>query len=103
VQAASRQVASGRTLSLSDGTFCLVGLFYFYDLITGDILAKSSRRAIRYFLYIGVALFGLIYELLKSESVRWPLMAGYALVIGACVYVLTVRPQHSAEEESASE
>ncbi len=58
------------------------------------------RRAIRYFLYIGVSLFGIIYELLKSESVRWPLIAGYALIIGACIYALTIRaPNPAAEEE----
>jgi hypothetical protein len=57
----------------------------------------------RYFLYIGVGMFGIIYELLKSESVRWPLLAGYALVIGACIYVLTTRSHDSAEEEQAGE
>ena len=62
-----------------------------------------SRRAIRYFLYIGVALFGIIYELLKSEFVRWPLLAGYALVIGACIYGLTARFHDSAEDEQADE
>lgn len=60
---------------------------------------KFSRRAVRYFLYIGVGLFGIIYELLKSETVRWPLLAGYALVIGACVYVLITRSHGTAAEE----
>jgi hypothetical protein len=66
-------------------------------------LIKFSRRAIRYFLYIGVALFGIIYELFKSEFVRWPLLAGYSLVIGACIYVLTARSHHFAEDEQAGE
>jgi hypothetical protein len=66
-------------------------------------LINFSRRAIRYFLYIGVGLFGIIYELLKSESVRWPLLAGYALVIGACIYVLTTCLHASPEEEQAGE
>ncbi len=66
-------------------------------------MTKFSRRAIRCFLYIGVGLFGIIYELLKSESVRWPLLAGYALVIGACIYVLVTRSRDFAEEERAGE
>ena len=66
-------------------------------------MAKFSRRAFRYFLYIGVGLFGIIYEMLKSESVSWPLLAGYALVIGACIYVLATRSHDSAEEEQAGE
>ncbi|MCI0699044.1 hypothetical protein L0337_44455 [candidate division KSB1 bacterium] len=66
-------------------------------------MAKFSRRAIRYFFYMGVALFGIIYELFKSEFVRWPLLAGYALVIGACIYVLATRSHDSPEEEQAGE
>lgn len=45
----------------------------------------------------------MIYEMLKSESVQWLLLAGYAFVIGACIYVLTTRSHHSAEEERAGE
>jgi hypothetical protein len=68
-------------------------------------LIKFSRpkgllsRAVRYFLYMGVGLFGIAYELLKSDAVRWPLMAGYALVIGACLYILTTRSHDLADEE----
>jgi hypothetical protein len=62
-------------------------------------LVKFSRRAVRYFLYIGAGLFGGIYELLKSETVRWPVLAGYAVVIGACLYVLIARPRGLAAEE----
>jgi len=66
-------------------------------------LINFSRRAILYSLFIGVALFGIIYEMLKSEVVRWPLLLGYTLVIGACIYVLTTRSHDSAEEEQAGE
>lgn len=66
-------------------------------------MIKFSRRAFRYFLYIGVGIFGIIYEMLKSESVRWPLLAGYALVIGACIYVLTTHSHDSPEEEQAGD
>jgi hypothetical protein len=52
---------------------------------------------------MGVGLFGIIYELLKSDSVRWPLLAGYALIIGACIYVMTTRSHDSPEEEQAGE
>lgn len=62
-------------------------------------MIKFSRRAVRYFLYMGVGLFGIIYELLNSESVRWPLLAGYALVVGACLYVLITRSHDLAAEE----
>ncbi len=66
-------------------------------------MTNFTRRAIRYFLYVGVGIFGIIYELLKSESVRWPLLAGYALVIGACIYVLTTRSFNSAEDEQTGD
>jgi hypothetical protein len=51
---------------------------------------------------MGVGLFGIAYELLKSDSVRWPLLAGYALVIGACLYVLVSRSHDFAAEEEQS-
>jgi hypothetical protein len=66
-------------------------------------LINFSRRTVLYFLYMGVGLFGIIYELLKSDSVRWPLLAGYALIIGACIYVMTTRSHDSPEEEQAGE
>lgn len=62
-------------------------------------MIKFSRRAVRFFIYIGIGLFGIAYELLKSDEVRWLLLAGYALVIGACLYVLTTRSQDLAAEE----
>jgi hypothetical protein len=67
-------------------------------------LIRFSGRQILYFLYIGVSLFGLVYELFKSEFVRWPLVAGYALIISACVYALRRRAREAAaEDEPVSE
>jgi hypothetical protein len=62
-------------------------------------LTEFLRGAIRYFLYIGVCLFGVIYELIQSETVRWPLIGGYLLVIAASLY--RMRAQRSAEDENA--
>jgi hypothetical protein len=68
-------------------------------LVDGGILTRFSDRPVRYFLYIGISLFGLAYELLKSEFVRWPLIAGYALIIGACVYALMRHARETATED----
>lgn len=60
------------------------------------------RRTIRYFLLIAVCLFGMGYELFKSADIRWPLLAGYLLVIGASVYGIRSRAQDDAEEEKTN-
>lgn len=59
------------------------------------------RRTIRYFLFIGVGLFGVAYELMKSDAIRWPLIGGYLIVIAASVYGIRLRSQSDNEEESA--
>jgi hypothetical protein len=55
------------------------------------------RRKIRYLIFIGVCLFGITYELAKSETIRWPLIVGYLAVLGASIYGIRKR----AEEENA--
>lgn len=60
------------------------------------------RRTIRYFLLIAVCLCGMGYELFKSADIRWPLLGGYLLVIGASVYGIRSRPQDDAEEEKSN-
>ncbi|MDZ7289453.1 MAG: hypothetical protein ONB44_21960 [candidate division KSB1 bacterium] len=49
------------------------------------------RRTIHYFIFITISLFGITYELVKSEVVRWPLIGGYAIVIGASIYGIRKR------------
>ena len=67
-------------------------------------MTRYSGRPVRYFLYIGVSVFGLAYELIKIDFVRWPLIAGYTLVIGVCVYALIRHAREAAaEDEPASE
>lgn len=58
------------------------------------------RRTIRYILFIGVGLFGSIYELVKSETIRWPLLGGYLFVIIAAAYRLRLHAQEEADEEA---
>jgi len=60
------------------------------------------RRTIRYILFIGVGLFGIIYELAKSETIRWPLLGGYLFVIAASAYRLRLHVQEEATEEAPS-
>lgn len=59
------------------------------------------RRTIRYFILIGIGLFGIVYELAKSETVRWPLLGGYVFVIVASAYGIRLRAQEEDDEESA--
>lgn len=67
-------------------------------------MTSFARRAIRWGLYIGVSLVGIAYEMLYRESVRWPLIGGYLLVIGVIVYVLIQRAQYTTgDEEKAAD
>lgn len=58
------------------------------------------RRNIRYCFFIGVGLFGMIYEVVNNETIRWPLLGGYLFVIGASVYSILRRRDSNAEEET---
>lgn len=79
-------------------------LCLFYDLMSGGILTAFTFQTIRWVVYIGLSLFGMTYELLYSEAVRWPLLGGYALVIGLVVYSFARRAHHPIEgEEQAAD
>ena len=60
------------------------------------------RRTIRYILFIGVGLFGIVYELAKSEAIpiRWPLLGGYLFVIIASAYGMRRRTQEAADDSA---
>jgi len=85
---------------IAGGTFRLLTLFHFYSHFDGGILRDFLRRTIHYFIYVGVCLFGISYELAKSEAICWPLIGGYLAVMGAAVYGIRRRSQRDAEEES---
>jgi len=59
------------------------------------------RRTIRYIIFIGVGLFGIIHELAKSETIRWPLLGGYLFVIIASAYGMRMRAREEADDENA--
>ncbi|MDZ7353478.1 MAG: hypothetical protein ONB55_10105 [candidate division KSB1 bacterium] len=42
-------------------------------------------------LYIAISLFGIGYELMKVEPVRWPLVAGYVGIIAVTALLLRQR------------
>jgi len=59
-------------------------------------------RTIRYILFIGVGLFGIIYELAKSETIRWPLLGGYLVVIIVSAYGIRTRAPEEADDDAPS-
>jgi hypothetical protein len=59
------------------------------------------RRTVRYFILIGIGLFGSIHELAKSETVRWPLLGAYLFVIIASAYGIRVRAREEGDDENA--
>ena len=61
------------------------------------------RRTIRYILFIGVGLFGIIYELAKSETIGWPLLGGYLFVIIASAYGMRVRAQEESDDAAPAD
>jgi len=65
-----------------------------------------NQILIRGLLLIAVAGFGVVYELFKINSPRWPLIAGYAVVIGLALYRLasgrTAEQDKSSDESSQS-
>jgi hypothetical protein len=97
------------TLGVFGGTIRAYALFHFYSLFNGEILSDSSpvreflRRTIRYIIFIGVGLFGLIHELVKSETVRWPLVGGYLFVIIVSAYGMRVRAREEADDDSMND
>ena len=64
-------------------------------------IREFLRRTIRYVLFIGVGLFGIIYELAKSETIRWPLFGGYLFVIVASAYGMRVHAPANGDDENA--
>jgi hypothetical protein len=91
------------------GTFCVLALFHFYDYFNGIILSdllsvrELLRRTIRYIIFIGVGLFGIIHELAKSETIRWPLLGGYLFVIIVSAYGMRVRAREEADDDGVNE
>jgi hypothetical protein len=67
--------------------------------LRGGILIDFLRRTIRYFLFIGICLFAIVFELIKSETIRWPLIGGYLIVIAVSIYGIRVRSQRRGEED----
>jgi len=37
--------------------------------------------------FVVVSLFGIVYEISSADSIRWPLILGYCLVIAISAYV----------------
>lgn len=67
-------------------------------------MVNLSHRAIRWGLYVGVSLVGIAYELFYTESVRWPLIGGYLLVIAVIVYIwMQHSPQSAGDENQTAE
>lgn len=54
--------------------------------------ANFPAQTLLRLLYIAISLFGIGYELIKVEPVRWPLIAGYAGII--MVTALLLRQRH---------
>lgn len=59
---------------------------------------KLSGKILLRFLYIAVSLGGILYEFLKVQPVRWPLIAGYSFIIIAMIFA--IRQRHDAEQSA---
>ncbi|MDZ7267118.1 MAG: hypothetical protein ONB48_07295 [candidate division KSB1 bacterium] len=55
------------------------------------VRAKFPARTFLRLLYIAISLFGIGYELMKVEPVRWPLVAGYVGIIAVTALLLRQR------------
>lgn len=65
-------------------------------------MTTFTHLAVRWGLYVAVSLAGIGYEIFVRESVRWPLMAGYLLVIAMTVYALLHRHRLTASDKDQS-
>ena len=64
-------------------------------------IREFLRRTIQYIIFIGVGLFGIIHELVKSETIRWPLVGGYLFVIIVSAFGMRMRARKEAKDEEA--
>lgn len=62
-----------------------------------------NQIRIRSLLMVAVAGFGGFYELFKINSPRWPLIAGYAVVIGLALYRLASGRTQATQDKPSDE
>lgn len=63
-------------------------------------MANLTQRAIRRGIYIVVSLSGIAYEFFYAESIRWPLIGGYLLVVAVAVYVSMQQSQQPGGDKN---
>ena len=57
--------------------------------INGRLTAlKPIVRIVLRGIYLAISVFGITYEIMTAEEVRWPLIGGYGLVIVITLYAL---------------
>ena len=64
-------------------------------------MAQQSKLA-RRLIYIVVSVFGIGYEFLLNDGIRWPLVFGYSLIIALTLYVLLFHGDQQADHKEAS-
>jgi len=62
---------------------------------------KNISKKIRRGLYIAISLFGIGYELLRTQELRWPLLTGYLVVIGLTIYSFQIEKSDETEESQS--